>query len=206
MGTPTTTIAYSLRGAQTTFPRAPAEVEQLLCTFGSGSRSVISGGHMRHDPLTCGTVLIQQTPLGLLVVVDSKADFCTYRFNGRGDPPRLDHSRAANTHVYPFNSWTSTTNRESAHSIRAGVFTGLWGSDSTYITITIYGHASEHASDDHAPAPRPEEGSAPPTDLLVEVLREIQLSPTLGLGSPGPCESPTLVAEDGAPSPERRVS
>ncbi|QPO25137.1 nuclear protein UL4 [Bovine alphaherpesvirus 2] len=189
MASPTTTIAYSLRCAHAASAGTLTDVEQLLCAFSAGTRSVISGGRIRQDSLSGGTILIQQTPLGLLIVIDSSADFCTYRLVGRGTPPRLDHSKTTQAHVYPFDSWLSTTNRESAQSACAGVCTILWGNDATYITMTMYGQCPP----DSAGACRAQReidaglGSPPhaPADLLVEVLREIQLSPTLGFGDTG---------------------
>nr|AHM96052.1 nuclear protein UL4 [Papiine alphaherpesvirus 2] len=196
------TIAYSLHGTATSSACVLPDAEQVVCAFESGTRAIASRGCLRHDALSRGAVVVRQTPVGLLVMVDCRAEFCAYRFVGRSERQRLERWWDTNLCAYPFDSWVSSTRGESVRSPTAGIVTVVWGEDSIYITVTVYGSPPEGEAETPARPPSPpgescgtpsrpavspasaEAGAA--ADLLVEVMKEIQLSPTLGFGAHDP--------------------
>nr|BAC58043.1 UL4 [Macacine alphaherpesvirus 1] len=197
------TIAYSLHGTATSSACVLPDAEQVVCAFDGGTRAIASRGCLRQDTLSRGAVVVRQTPVGLLVMVDCRTDFCAYRFVGRSGRQRLERWWDTDLCAYPFDSWVSSTRGESVRSPTAGIVTVVWGEDSIYINVTVYG--SPPGGEAEAPLPDP---SSPPldapgtpsppavspasaeagaaADLLVEVMKEIQLSPTLGFGQHEP--------------------
>ncbi|ARS01715.1 nuclear protein UL4 [Macacine alphaherpesvirus 1] len=197
------TIAYSLHGTATSSACVLPDAEQVVCAFEGGTRAIASRGCLRQDALSRGAVVIRQTPVGLLVMVDCRTDFCAYRFVGRSGRQRLERWWDTNLCAYPFDSWVSSTRGESVRSPTAGIVTVVWGEDSIYVTVTVYGSppgGEDETSPPYAPSPPPDTPDAPSppaaspasteagaaADLLVEVMKEIQLSPTLGFGSRDP--------------------
>ncbi|AHM96271.1 nuclear protein UL4 [Papiine alphaherpesvirus 2] len=196
------TIAYSLHGTATSSACVLPDAEQVVCAFESGTRAIASRGCLRHDALSRGAVVVRQTPVGLLVMVDCRTEFCAYRFVGRSERQRLERWWDTNLCAYPFDSWVSSTRGESVRSPTAGIVTVVWGEDSIYITITVYGSppAGEGETPARPPSPPGDASGAPSppavspasaetgaaADLLVEVMKEIQLSPTLGFGAYDP--------------------
>nr|AQZ56120.1 nuclear protein UL4 [Human alphaherpesvirus 2]AQZ57327.1 nuclear protein UL4 [Human alphaherpesvirus 2]AQZ58108.1 nuclear protein UL4 [Human alphaherpesvirus 2]AQZ58676.1 nuclear protein UL4 [Human alphaherpesvirus 2]ATD86508.1 UL4 [Human alphaherpesvirus 2] len=199
MGNPQTTIAYSLHHPRASLTSALPDAAQVVHVFESGTRAVLTRGRARQDRLPRGGVVIQHTPIGLLVIIDCRAEFCAYRFIGRASTQRLERWWDAHMYAYPFDSWVSSSHGESVRSATAGILTVVWTPDTIYITATIYGTAPEAARGcDNAPldvrpttppapvSPTAGEVPANTTDLLVEVLREIQISPTLDDADPTP--------------------
>ncbi|AQS79212.1 nuclear protein UL4 [Ateline alphaherpesvirus 1] len=193
-------VAYTLKPA-----RAPAawelhETEHIACAFDRGVRCVATDDCLRQDPLGRGSVTIQGTPGGVVVVVNCPEDFCAYHFAGVSPGRMLRQWEDTRMCVYPFDSWVGLTRTESVRSASAGTATLLWSGDSLYVTATIADQEpplaqppTEVALPAQAPAPLSsvEESGAigglpsydeagVAADLLTEVLEEIQLSPALG--------------------------
>ncbi|BBM13176.1 nuclear protein [pteropodid alphaherpesvirus 2] len=182
-----TTIAYSFYGVQTSPAQTLPDTEQFVARFGSGTRTIISGSRERRDSLAGGAIVLQHTPIGFVAIIDCRTDFCTYRFIGPINQPQLNFWEKAQLCAYPFRAWVSSTRGESALSSTAGLVTVVWGTNTIFLTATIYTptlpapHPSSLGPASSSPSRQQSfEESGPAADLLVEVMKEIQLSPTLG--------------------------
>lgn len=123
MGNPQTTIAYSLHHPRASLTSALPDAAQVVHVFESGTRAVLTRGRARQDRLPRGGVVIQHTPIGLLVIIDCRAEFCAYRFIGRASTQRLERWWDAHMYAYPFNSWVSSSNGERVRSATGGILT-----------------------------------------------------------------------------------
>ncbi|ADO13824.1 nuclear protein UL4 [Saimiriine alphaherpesvirus 1] len=184
-------VAYTLRNARGPTTWKLYDTEHIVSTFDSGVRYVATAGRLRQDPLDGGSVVLQDTPGGVVVVVNCPADFCAYRFVGRTQGHVLRQWEDTGMCVYPFDAWTGSTHTESVRSASAGTAIVLWCDDSLYITATVCDADppadSPTARVDETPGSLLEDAheellagdseARVAADLLTEVLDQVQLGP-----------------------------